>query len=159
MYGLLGRSNLRLRAQLAIGMTAIAFVTVFGGQLAATHHSNACDPGLQRFNYLHSDPAMQSKPPHAIVEFEWDQPDNSFTGCSWTYITCTMLGPDNHAIYLEANQALVSHGWSQDPPIPNVNFAGHERQSPYGLLTAIVTEDVAWVSVTMNDSGGTATGP
>ena len=153
---MLGVSNIRLRLWLAVGMTVIAFVAVFGGEFASTHHSNACDPGLERFKYLQSDPALQSKPAHAIVEFEWDQPDNSFTGCSWTYITYTMFGPDKHAIYEEANQALVAHGWSHDPPIPGVNFDGHERQSPYGLLTAIVSEDLAWVDITVNDSGGPA---
>lgn len=140
-------------------MTVFAFVFVFGGQLAVTHHSDACDPGLERFRYLHSDPAMQSRPAHAILEFEWDKPDNSLLGCGWTHITYTMLGPDKHAIYEEANQALTTRGWSNDPPIPGVNFQGHERQSSYGLLTGIVTEDLAWVDVTINDSGGPATTP
>jgi hypothetical protein len=154
-----GVSNIRLRAWLAVGMTVTAFVTVFGSQLASTHHSNACDPGLERFKYLQSDPALQSKPAHAVLEFEWDQPDNGLLGCSWTYITYTMFGPDKHAIYEEANQALVSDGWSHEPPIPGANFDGHQRQSPYGLLTAIVSEDLAWVDVTVNDSGGPATTP
>jgi hypothetical protein len=157
--GLLGFSNLRLRAWLAVGMTVVAFLAVFGSELASTHHSNACDPGLERFKYLQSDLAVQSKPADAVLEFEWDQPDNSFLGCSWTYITYTMLGPDKHAIYDEANQALITHAWSHDPPIPGVNFDAHEKQSPYGLLTAIVSEDIAWVDVTAHDSGGPATTP
>lgn len=158
MSGLLGLSNIRLRAWLAVGMTVTAFVAVFGGEFASTHHSNACDPGLERFKYLQSDPALQSTA-HAILEFEWDQPDNSFFGCSWTYITYTMFGPDKHAIYEEANQALITHGWSNEPHIAGMNFDGHERQSPHGLLTAIVSEDVAWVDITVNDSGGPATAP
>lgn len=140
-------------------MTVTAFVAVFGTELASTHHSNACDPGLERFKSLQSDPALQSKPAHATVVFEWDQPDNSFTGCSWTYITYTMLGPDKHAIYDEANQNLVAHGWSHEPPIPGVSFDGHEKQSPYGLLSAIVSEDLAWVDITVHDSGGPVTTP
>src|ERR1700694_2918714 len=131
---MLGVANIRLRLWLAVGMTVIAFVTVFGSEFASTHHSNACDPGLERFKYLQSDPAMQSKPPHALLEFEWDQPDNSFLGCSWSYLTYTMIGPDKHAIYDEANQALATHGWSNDPPIKGTSFNVHERQSPYGVL-------------------------
>jgi hypothetical protein len=140
-------------------MTVTAFVAVFGGELLSTHHSNACDPGLERFKYVQSDPAMQSKPAHAILMFEWDQPDNSFLGCSETHIIYTMMGPDEHAIYEEANQALVNHGWSHDPPIPGENFDVHERKSPYGLLTAIVSEDFAWVAVTIYDAGGPVTTP
>ena len=159
MFGLLSGSNVGVRARLAVGMTVVAFVSVFGWQLASTHYSNACDPGLQRFNALHSDPATQSKPAHAIFAFEWDQPDNSFFGCSWTHITYTMLGPDNHAIYEEANQAFTDHGWSQDPIIPGVNFQVHEKQSSSGQLTAIVSEELAWVEVTLHDTGGSVTTP
>jgi hypothetical protein len=155
----LGVSNIRLRAWVAVGMTVVAFVTVFGSELLATHHSNACDPGLARFKALQSDPALQSKPGHAFIEFEWDQPDNGLLGCSWSYITYVMLGPDKHAIYAEANALLVSNGWSHDPPIPGMNFEGHEKQSSYGLLTAIVSEDVAWVDLTVHDSGGPVTTP
>lgn len=159
MFGLVGVSNLGLRAWLAVGMTVTAFVTVFGGQLLATHHSNACDPGLERFKSLQSDPATQSKPAHAILEFEWDQPDNGLLGCGYTYITYTIFGPDKHGIYEEANQALIANGWSHDPPIPGANFDGHEKQASSGLLTAIVSEDLAWVDVTIHDSGGPATTP
>lgn len=160
MFGLFGVSNIQLRLWVAVGMTATAFVTVFGSEILSTHHSNACDPGLERFKYLQSDPAMQSKPAHALLMFEWDQPDNSFTGCSESRVSYTMFGPDKHAIFQDANQALISHGWSSSPPIPgNENWDVHERQSPYGTLTAIVNEDLAWVSVSMYDNGGTAIGP
>lgn len=160
MFGLLGVSNIQLRLWLAVGMTATAFVAVFGSELASTHHSNACDPGLERFKYLQSDPTMQSRSAHALLEFEWDQPDNSFLGCSESRITYTMLGTDNHAIFQDTNQALVAHGWSNEPPIPgDLNFDTHYKQSQYGMLTAIVNEDLAWVSVTIYDNGGTATGP
>ena len=157
MPNLFGLTNLQIRLRLAIGMTVIAFASVFGWQLAATHYSNNCDPGLERFQYLHADPATQSKPAHALVEWEWDQPDNEFLGCGWTYITYTMIGPDKHAIFQEVNQAFTDHGWSQDPPIPGLSFASHERQSPYGKLNAIVSEDLAWVSAVVNDQGGKAT--
>lgn len=160
MVGLFGMSNIQLRLWVAVGMTATAFVTVFGSELLSTHHSNACDPGLERFRFLQSDPAMQSKPAHAILMFEWDQPDNSFLGCSQSRVSYTMFGPDKHAIFQATNQALIAHGWSNDPPIPgNEGFDVHDKQSPYGLLTAVVSEDLAWVSVTINDTGGTATGP
>jgi hypothetical protein len=154
-----GVSNIRLRAWVAVGMTVVAFIAVFGSELAATHHSNACDPGLARFKALQSDPGLQSNPAHAFVELEWDQPDNSLLGCSWSYITYVMLGPDKHAIYKEANAALVSNGWSQEPLVLSVNFEGHEKQSQYGLLSAIVSEDVAWVDLTAHDSGGPVTTP
>jgi hypothetical protein len=154
-----GISNTQLRLRVAIAMTVSGFVAVFGWQLAATHYSNACDPGLERFKYLHSDPATQSKPAHAIIEWEWDQPDNEFLGCGWTHITYTMIGPDKHAIFQEVNQAFTSNGWSPDQVIPGTNFEVHERQSPYGMLDAIVTEDLAWVSATLNDQGGKATSP
>jgi hypothetical protein len=157
--GLLGVSNVGLRARLAIAMTVVAFVSVFGWQLVATRYSNACDPGLERFKYLQSDPATQSKPAHALIEWEWDQPDNELLGCGWTHISYTMVGPDNHAIYLEANQALANHGWTAAPIIPGANFEGYERQSPYGKLEAIVSEELAWVSVAVHDQGGTATTP
>ena len=108
-------------------------------------------------------PAIRSgnaePPAHAVLEFEWDQPDNGLLGCGYTYIIYTVFGPDKHAIYEEANQALITNGWSHDPPIPGVNFDGHEKQSSYGLLTAIVSEDLAWVDVTIHDSGGPATTP
>jgi hypothetical protein len=160
---LFGLTNIQLRLWLAVAMTVSAFVSVFGMQLAATHYSNSCDPGLERFKYLQSDPATQSKPAHAFIEWEWDQPDNEFlsvsTGCGWTMITYTMMGPDKHAIYQDVNQAFANNGWTQDPVIPGANIQGFERQSPYGKLEVIVAEDVAWVTATLNDLGGKATAP
>lgn len=152
-------SNIGLRFRLAIAMTVIALVSVFGWQFASTHYSNACDPGLVRFKYVQSDPATQKKPPHAIVEWEWDQPDNEFLGCGGTHISYTMMGLDKHKIYEEVNQAFTEHGWSQDPIIPGVNFESYEKQSPYGTLEAIVSEELAWVAATLNDLGGNATSP
>ncbi len=136
----LGISNIGLRPRVAIAMTVVAFISVFGWQLASTHYSTSCDPGLVRFNYLHSDLATQSKPADALIEWEWDQPDNEFGGCGWTHISYTMVGPDNHTIYEDANQAFTNHGWSQDPIIPGVNFESYERQSRYGKLEAIVSQ-------------------
>ena len=159
MRTVFGISNTQLRLRVAIAMTVSGFVAVFGWQLAATHYSNACDPGLERFKYLHADPATQSKPAHAIVEWEWDQPDNELLGCTWTHITYTMMGPDKHAIFQEVNRAFTDNGWSMDPIIPGANFAFHEKQSPYGKLEAIVSEDFAWVSAVLHDQGGKATSP
>ena len=49
MRTVFGISNTQLRLRVAIAMTVSGFVAVFGWQLAATHYSNACDPGLERF--------------------------------------------------------------------------------------------------------------
>jgi hypothetical protein len=150
-----GLSNLQLRIRVAIAMTVVAVVSVFGWQLVVTHISTACDPGLERFKYLQSDPAMHSKPPHAFLEWEWDQPDNQYPdwGCGFTYITYTMVGLDNHTVFEETLQAFRDHGWTEDPPIAGVNFEGFERKSPYGKLETIVTEDLAWVTAVLNDLG------
>ena len=147
----------KIKLQAAALMTAMAFVFFFGFELLSTHHSNGCDPGLARFHALQSDPAAQIKPSHALVDNEWDQPDNSFLGCSLTYITYYLMGFDNHALYLETNQIYVANGWSESPPFPptvHVNFEGHDKTGAYGHATAIISEELFWVEVVLNDQGG-----
>lgn len=141
-------------------LTLFGLFSILGYQVARPHWSTACDPGLARFNYMKTDPAVQARPSHAIVYNEVDQPDNTpYLVCVNTRIDFYAVGIDNNAVYRDLNQILVSDGWSNDTPGYLPDFELYQKQTPNGKWTADVRKDGFWTEMSISDEGGPAATP
>jgi hypothetical protein len=152
-------STAGIRLRIWLLLTLLAFVSVLGWQLVRTHYSNACDPGLARFNLMKQDPAVQARPKHAFSDIEVDQPDNGPFFCTNTTIQFYVMGFDNHAVYQELNQILESSGWTALAPASQPDFELYQKQSPNGLWSASVSQQLFWTEMWFDDYGGPATTP
>jgi len=142
------------RLRLWILLTMVAFISLLGFQLARTHWSNGCDPGLARFTAMQSDPAVDERPAGAAIDVEIDQPDNGWLVCTDTRIDLYLMGADKHAIYQDFNSYLGANGWAAVAPRTDPHFELYEKNTPDGKWSAAVFEQLFWVEVSISDYGG-----
>lgn len=153
------RKSSATRPQAWILITLLAAASLLGFQVARTHWSNNCDPGLARFTYMQADPAVHQRPDAAIVDLEVDQPDNGWLVCTNTSIDLYLMGGDNHGIYASFLGFFGGHGWSVVAPATDPHFELFEKDTPHGKWSATVSEQLFWVVVEISDYGGAATTP
>jgi hypothetical protein len=140
------RLNLKLRIGAALFMTATAVLWLVVGPIWAVSHSNSCDPGLATMHYLESDPAVQTRPSHALFTHESPSPDNGSI-CLGTTTINAYYGFDQHAIFDDASNDLVQAGWTPDPFQLSDFHTYAKPGTPYGTITATVRYEMFWVEV------------
>src|SRR5436305_11118854 len=104
------------RLRMWVLLAVLALISLVGFQLARTHWSNNCDPGLARFAYMQADPAVHERPTEAAFRVEIDEPDNGWLVCTNTSIELYLMGADNHAIFGGFDNFLSANGWAAVAP-------------------------------------------
>jgi hypothetical protein len=127
-------------------MIATALLWFVLGPIWAVSHSNSCDPGLATMHYLESDPAVQSKPSHAIYSHESPSPDNGSI-CLGTTIVYAYYGFDQTAMFDDASNNLEHAGWTPDPGQLSDFHSYAKLRTEYGTITATVRYEMFWVEV------------
>ena len=143
------RLNQRLRIGALAFMFATAILAVTLGPIISVLHSNSCDPGLATLHYLEADPAVTTKPAHALWGHETPSPDNGSI-CIGTTDIYAYYGFNHQAIFDDASNDLEAAGWTAEPGQLDDYHSYTKAGTTYGDLTASVRYELFWVEVRLD---------